>query len=207
LPTGGGPCGFRRRLALSAGLGILLWCLPVTGWAQNSFRWVTNYYAVTGADFPEIMDSINRSRPARLAPPLSGLTEWNIHWRIAMSPTEHGCRCSSFTTHTTLTNTLPFWRPPTNATYRMKNEWQRYFGNLATHEAGHSRIALAALAEVHRQVKEVKEAPDYESLRTQINQTVEHVLDRYRQMEVDYDTRTEHGARQFAAVSPAGKSP
>jgi len=199
--------GVFRRLALGACVGWLLGWLPATGRAQNSFRWVTNYYAVTGANFPEVMDSINRARPARLPAPLVGLTEWNIHWRIAMVPSEHGCRCSSFTTHTTLTNTVPFWRAPTNATLHMKDQWQRYFSNLMTHEAGHSRIALAALAEVHRQVKDFKEAPDYDTLRNQINQSVERILDRYRKMDADYDTRTEHGTKQYVAASPADKSP
>jgi predicted secreted Zn-dependent protease len=185
-------------LALGACLGFLLVWWPAPARAQNTLHWVTNYYAVNGATFPEIMDSIGRSRPARLKPPLSGLTEWNIRWHFFTVPSDHGYRCSSFTTQTTLTNTLPFWRAPTNAAYHVRTAWMRYSGNLAIHEGGHSRIALAALAEIHKQVKTIPEAPDFESMRNLVNSTVERVLDRYRRMESEYDRLTEHGAKQFA---------
>ena len=187
-----------RRLALGICLAFFLGWLPVTGHAQNSFRWVTNYYAVTGASFPEIMDSISRARHARLGPSMSGSTEWNIRWHVVVGSSDHGYRCTSFTTQTGLTNTLPFWRAPTNATYQLRSQWLRYSGNLAIHEGGHSRIALAALAEMHRAVKELKEAPDYQSMRGLVEDTVERVLDRYRQKEIEYDTLTQHGAKQFA---------
>jgi predicted secreted Zn-dependent protease len=193
-PRRGAPAG-----SLAAWLCMALLYFSARGHAQNSLRWVTNYYAVTGATWPEIEDSLNRVRPAGLQPPLTGLTEWRIGWHIVMVSSPGGCRCSSFTTQTTITNTLPFWSPPTNATLRMKEKWRRYAGNLANHEAGHSRIALAALAEAHKQVQQVKGEPDCDRLRNEIEGLVNGVIERYRKLEADYDSRTEHGAKPFAA--------
>ena len=187
-------------MAIGFTVAALLGGWPLLGRAQDTLRWVTNYYAVTGASFPEIMESIDRSRPPQLAAPLTGLTAWHLRWHMHASPSPHGYRCTAFSTQLTMTNTLPYWKAPTNATLWIKDEWHRYFAKLATHEAGHSQIALAALAEIHRQARDFKEAPDFESLRGQIDAAVEGVLDRYRKIEVDYDLRTEHGTRPYAAA-------
>jgi len=153
------------------------------------------------------MESINHARPARLAAPLAGLTEWHIQWRFSIIPSSTGCRCAAFSTRATITNTLPFWRAPTNATYGMKQEWRHYFGNLAAHEAGHSQIALAALAEMHKQVTDLKEEPNGAVLTQKVNDLLENVMDRYRKMDLEYDARTEHGAKQFGAASVPRRKP
>lgn len=185
-----------RTVLLLALLGLGLAAARARG--QNNLTWVTNYYAVTGSTFGEIMESLDQSRPAWLRAPLVGLTEWSIHWHMNMVPSDKGYRCSTFTTRTTLTNTLPFWRAPTNASYRVTQAWRNFVGNLAIHEGGHSRIALAAAAEIHQEVRKIKDAPDMDSLRNQINDTAMGVLRRYQAKEVEYDRITAHGAHQFA---------
>ncbi len=179
-------------------LAFLLFLAVNLSRAENSLRWVTNFYTVTGATWGEIEDSINRSRPPALRPPLTGFTEWKISWQIAMVPSPGGCRCSSFTTRARIINTLPTWSPPADANPRLKQQWGKYFRQLAAHEAGHSQIALAALAEAHRQAEQVKEEANCDLLQQKINDLVNGVIAHHHKLEVDYDARTEHGAKQFA---------
>jgi predicted secreted Zn-dependent protease len=110
--------------------------------AQNSVTWTTNFYAVTGANWREIRESIARARP--WTDSFDGDTRWNITWRFTTAQSPAGCSCSSFSTAIRITTTLPRWTPPPDVTPSVKEEWTRSFTNLAIHEAGHAPIGLAA---------------------------------------------------------------
>jgi predicted secreted Zn-dependent protease len=185
------------RLGLAMALVLLL---PWLARAQNSFVQTTNYYFVTGANFHELRHSMNAARPPRLTPPMAGLTEWELSWQFAVAPSTGGCRCVSFTTRLVITTTLPFWRVPTNASPELVAAWPGYFSALALHEAGHTQVALAALAETHRRIKSLRDDPDCRDLRTKINKLLLGVIDSYREMDRNYDEWTEHGVKQGAVL-------
>ena len=204
LPSRQADCGRRLKLAWRALAGALLLLLPGVACGQSSFVWTTNYYLVTGSNFREIRESFNLARPPRMTPPTTALTEWRMSWRFAVVPSAGGCRCASFATRLVITNTLPRWTPPTNATPELNEEWHRYFRSLAQHEAGHSRIALAALAETHQRVKELPDDPDCDGLRAKVNDLIRGVIESYRKMDQNYDKLTEHGTKQGAFFRPPG---
>jgi predicted secreted Zn-dependent protease len=186
------------RLAVA---GAFLALLPLgLAQPQNKLLWRTNYYSITGASFGEIRRSIEQSRPWKDSEYRTGLTEWQIDWRFEVTPGGDGCRCSSFNTTTTITNSLPRWTPPTEATAEVKAAWGRFIQALGVHEDGHSRLALAAVAELHKRIKELGPAPDCEGLRKRINAIAERVIEEHRQRERDYDRRTHHGETQGAAL-------
>jgi len=188
-------------LARAALGGAFLVLLPVAlAQAQNTLVWKTNYYSVTGASRPEIRRSINQSRPWKDAESRTGLTQWRIEWRFEVKLTGDGCRCNSFTTTTTITNTLPRWTPPAGATAELKAAWTRFITALGEHEDGHSRQALAAAADLHKRVQELGPAADCNGLRKRINDLAERVIDEHRQRDKDYDRRTQHGATQGASL-------
>jgi predicted secreted Zn-dependent protease len=192
----------RMRHALA---GTLLLLLPLGACGGSSFVWTTNYYVVTGSNLREIRESLDSAHPPKITPPLRVATEWRVSWRFAVVPSAGGWRCGSFATRLVITNTLPRWAPPPNATPELQQAWQRFFRNLAQHEAGHSRIALAALAEAHQRVKELSDDPEWYGLRAKVNDVVRAVLDSYSEKERDYDERTQHGMRQGPVfLSPAG---
>jgi predicted secreted Zn-dependent protease len=182
------------RLALAGAFLALL--PPAIAQAQNKLVWKTNYYTITGASLGEIRQSMDQSRPWKEPANQSGLTEWRIDWRFELTPAEGGCRCSSFTTTTTITNTLPRWRPPAETPEELKSAWIRFIKALGEHEDGHSRLALAAVADLHKRIKTLGPAPDCDGLRKRINDLAGRVLEEHRQRDRDYDQRTRHGATQ-----------
>ena len=167
---------------------------------QNRLVWKTNYYSIAGSSLGEIRRSMDQSRPWKDPENRSGLTEWRIEWRFELAPVGDGCRCSSFTTTTTITNTLPRWTPPTEASAELKAAWTRFITALGEHEDGHSRLALAAAADLHKRVKELGPSPDCDRLRKRINELAERVINEHRQRERDYDRRTRHGETQGVAL-------
>jgi len=181
--------------------GAFLALLPAAlAQAQNKLLWRTNYYSITGANLGEIRRSMNQSRPWKEPGNLSGLTEWRIDWRFEVRPSEDGCRCSSFKTTTTITNTLPRWTPPAEASAELAAAWIRFISALGEHEDGHSRTALAAVDELHKRIKQLGPAADCDALRKRINDLAGRVIDEYRQRDKDYDRRTRHGATQGVAL-------
>jgi predicted secreted Zn-dependent protease len=188
---------WRRRLTLIAAPFTAAW--PILASAQNSLHWTTNYYSVTGAVPREIRQSINRSRPWKSST-TDALTSWRVEWRFAVVPTSGGCRCSAFSTTTTIAITMPRWMLPAGVDPSAKARWERYIRALGEHENGHAQLALAAAAEMQKRIKALGEQPDCEGLRSRINDTGNAVLEDFRKRENDYDERTKHGATQGASL-------
>jgi predicted secreted Zn-dependent protease len=184
------PIAFHLRL-LAASLTIALF--PIAGEAQNFVVWTTNYYSVTGASFREIRQSIAESRPWKDG--FDGDTRWNVEWKFSLAEAASGCSCTSFSTTTKITTTLPRWQPPSDVLPPVKEQWTRYFTNLAQHEAGHARIGLAAATEVGKGISQTGAQPDCDQLKRTINERAGKVVDDYRAREKEYDRRTAHGTK------------
>jgi predicted secreted Zn-dependent protease len=198
---GGGGCSESRGTVPVRWRRLVLRVLllsPVLAEAQNTVRWTTNYYAVTGATLPEIRQSIRQNRPWKEKSDLDGLTEWKVNWHFSVVGTGSGCRCDSFSTQTSITVTMPRWLTPTNASDSVKQAWQKYAVALAQHEAGHAAIALAAASELQRRVQAIGEGSDCASLKQQINHLGQQVIAEHRRRDKDYDASTRHGATQGA---------
>ena len=116
--------------------GFAMVVLPLVAAAQHSFHWMTNYYAVTGASFREIRQSINAARPWKES--FDGITQWTVEWNFNYAPVPAGCACSGFTTTTRIITTMPRWKPPAGVAPEVVEQWTRFFVALAQHEAGHA---------------------------------------------------------------------
>jgi predicted secreted Zn-dependent protease len=164
--------------------------------AQSGASWSTNHYAVVGETVKEIQRSIDRARPWKREHSHAAFTDWSIRTRFAVVAFEGGYRCSGFTTQTSIRITMPQWRESEAATEEVQSEWKRFHEALLQHEAGHGQIALAAAAEMHRQVAAIGVEPDQTALKQRVEQLVEQVTSEYRRRETEYDRLTEHGATQ-----------
>ena len=178
-----------RRLLAFALLTVAV-AAPVS--AQTIY-WSTNFYAVAGADWREIRQSIAAAHPWKDG--FDGDTRWAVKWQFSTAQSAAGCYCTRISTTTTIATTLPRWTPPTNVYPRVKEQWTRYFTNLAQHEAGHASIGIAAAREIQRQVSQIGAQPDCEQLNRLINERADAIVNDYREREKEYDRRTQHGNR------------
>jgi predicted secreted Zn-dependent protease len=198
VPCIGGRPRRSSRLARAAGLAFLI--LPLVSGAQSGVQWRTNYYSITGATLEELRQSLRASRPWKENSPVDGMTDWRVDWHFSVVSAPSGCRCSSFRTQTTITITMPRWLAPTNAPKAVSEAWNRYLTALWQHEAGHAHFALAAAAELDKNIKELGGRPDCNELKTAINDLGRRVVESYRKRDQDYDQRTRHGALQGAVL-------
>jgi predicted secreted Zn-dependent protease len=163
-------------------------------------HWTTNYYSVTGATLAEIRLSLNQSRPWKNKFRTDGYTAWRIDWQFNVTTSAGGCRCSSFTTTTAITITLPRWTAPTNASQSVHQIWERYITALGRHEAGHAQIARSAADEIHKRVNALGEGSNCDGLKQTINDLADGLLVDFRRRDAEYDQRTNHGATQGAVL-------
>ena len=77
----------------------------------------------------------------------------------------------------------------------MKEQWTRYFTNLAQHEAGHARIGIAAAMEVGKRISDIGVQPSCDQVKRTINERADKVVEDYRAREKEYDRRTAHGTK------------
>ena len=82
----------------------------------------------------------------------------------------------------------------------LKTAWARFATALARHEDGHSRLALAAVAELHKQVAALSDDLDCDTLKKSINDIAKKTLDDFRKRDADYDRATNHGVTQGASL-------
>ena len=161
--------------------------------AQRTVAWTTNFYSVTGTNFRDIRQSIASARPWR--DDFDGDTRWEVTWRFTTVQFANGCTCSSFETSVKITTTLPRWTPPADVLPEVKEQWTRYFTNLAQHELGHARFGLAAAAEIERRIAGIGAQSDCAQLKQVINERANQAIAEFRRREVEYDKNTNHGRR------------
>ncbi len=190
------------RLLLRTATTVLL--AAVSGRAQGTVQWTTNYYTVTGVTIPELRQSLRQNRPWKERSQHDAMTEWRVNWQYMVTPMASGCRCSSFTTQTAITITMPRWMAPTNALETTRKIWQQYITALGGHEAGHGAIAVAAAAELNKRVGSLGEATECDGLKRKIEALCPRVIEEFRARDKTYDATTRHGATQ-GAVLPGGR--
>ena len=173
----------------------------VPAMAQSTYTWTTNYFSVAGDTIRDIRESVRQSRPWK--EPFDAITSWDVRWSFKVLSDANGCRCTSFTTTTTIISTLPKWRIPANPAPETIASWTNFFINLADHEVGHGRLAVAATEEVQRRCGSITSAADCARLRADLNATAQGVVNEFRRREKEYDERTRHGAATFTEAPPA----
>ena len=166
--------------------------------AQDALIITTNSFNISGATERELRRSISQSRPWKDKREGDANTEWKIEWTFRLRSSERACQLDSFATKTTITMTLPKWMPRPAVPELLTQRWESYLTALKTHEDGHKKIALAAVAEIQRRVKMLKPQPTCEDFSELLNGTARSVIAEYRQKEIEYDRQTDHGATQGA---------
>ena len=166
-------------LALTATL--LLALIGSVAHAQNSTTCTTNFYNVTGSAFCEIRESIAKSCPWK--DQFDGDTRWDVRWKFQYAGRANLCVIASYSVTTKIVITLPRWTPPADVDPGVKEQWTRYYTNLAHHEWGHARLGTAAGDEVSKKLSEMPGQSDCAALTKLVDERAERAVADYRARE------------------------
>ncbi len=168
-------------------------------------RRTTTFYELGATSLFELVAEF-RAVAGRGGVPLRyGLTKWDI--RLDMSP-EYGTRTSCSTDRVmlrvALTTVLPKAVRSEDFSPEEAIEWQRFLTALIRHEAQHDSIVVAHTTAF---LRDVERDANRKGGPTSIDQCVASLLERIEHASRTFDTRTQHGGKEGAALRVFHRTP
>lgn len=159
-----------------------------------------NYYSVTGDDGNAVRRSLDRLGPLGIdGKRYDGYTKWDVHWEYATrSDVSGGCALVSSSIVLNVDMTLPQWQPSSDVPEMLKRRWSIYLVALRTHEDGHIQNAGLEAAAINQLMQTIGPQSDCDLLDQKLHDLGQQILQHYKDNDVEYDQRTEHGRWQGA---------
>lgn len=173
-----------------------LWSLSTALSAAPEVERENQFYGVTGIAPSEIRASLERSGPVgRNGRRFHASTRWNVEWGLRWI--QSGPRCQLHRPQVSLKITLlmPRLEPANGRSETTLQQWQNYYQALYDHELEHADIALRAANELQAVLGDLQGWMACDRLEQRVNDRADEVLEKYVEMEQEFDRRTDHGAR------------
>lgn len=158
-------------------------------------------YHVRGSTLDELRASLEPQRyrdSSGLA--WDAYTWWEVRWSYPLVERIDSCAIGREQVTVGIRMHLPRWEPPSGADPELAAAWTHYITALEAHEEGHAQIALAAACEVRQVLRSLEPQPDCVLMELAADRATQAVMDRYHELEVQYDRETDHGAAEGAVL-------
>jgi predicted secreted Zn-dependent protease len=129
----------------------------------------------------------------------AGMTFWNVRWMTYPRMNKDLCSVDKIDAFVDVKFRMPRWSNNSTAPANVQNWWTWYYDGLLKHENGHRDLGVEAARELQRKIAEVQPHKTCKELYETANKVGNKVLEKYKQLERDYDARTKHGLDQEAA--------
>lgn len=170
-----------------------------TAWSEPTATVRTETYDIYGTTAHELREQMALFGVTwRDGKKYDALTTWFTRWRYTWESGVYACEITGVQTSVEVLYRLPKWVNEEKATPVLRNRWKHYMANLMVHENGHEDLGIAAAAEIEKAIGSMPAERTCEALETAANTLGEQILDKYRELEVDYDRKTGHGRTQGA---------
>jgi predicted secreted Zn-dependent protease len=174
-----------------------VWALPAHAVLEITDR--VEYYDIQGSTALELRYDMNAKGPqAASGDRFDAYTRWLANWRWRYRDSGSGCAIASVRTTVTVRMTLPRWQNEHSADLATQQEWARFLAALERHEDGHRGHGVAAGDEIDRRVASLPPAATCAALGAIADELGKRIVQKYIQLDADYDRDTGHGATQGA---------
>ena len=126
------------------------------------------------------------------------VTSWKMKRDYNRNSTAGACSVEAFTVTVEVVFDLPRWKHADDASRELVDKWDRYMKNLITHENGHRDLAVAAAADISRDVAELAPISTCGELDRRIDNLSRIRMNKLVEEQKEYDIKTEHGRKQGA---------
>ena len=161
----------------------------------------SNTYTVFG----DSVDAVN-AQMARCTPTNNGndrfaaSTVYSINWSFRyQSGTDGLCTVTSASVGLAIGQIFPAWQPSSGSSSALRNSWQTFITNLATHENGHRALDQATAATILSDLQNVP-ATNCGDIEAAANNKANSDLAALDQANDAYDSNTNHGVTQGAIL-------
>lgn len=185
----------KRTLALFSAL----LALASPAWCEPTVTVKTETYDIYGTTAKELRNQMVLFGVTwRDGKKYDALTTWFTRWNYTWESGVHSCKITGVRTSVEVIHRIPRWVNPDQAPPALWSQWERYMENLLLHERGHRDIGIAAASEIEAAIGRMPPERSCKALETTANALGERTLERYRELEADYDKNTGHGRTQGA---------
>ncbi|MBB6247897.1 DUF922 domain-containing protein [Rhodanobacter sp. A1T4] len=159
-----------------------------------------NYYLVTGDDGSALRRSLDSQGPIGVdGKRYDGYTRWDVHWDyVTESDASSTCAVVSSNIVLNVEITLPQWQPAIDVPDSLQRRWLVYLKALRGHEDGHLENAEMAAMAIDHLLQTIGPQSDCQILDEKLQTLGQQILQHFRDNDVEYDQRTEHGRTQGA---------
>jgi predicted secreted Zn-dependent protease len=122
-----------------------------------------------------------------------GYTQWQVTWNYRWWETTNSCKVTTAQTQLKVTFTLP--KIPNNhpVDAQTRQGFNRYFQALFKHEQNHQQSGVLAAKAIESMLLGLPSFSTCAQLENVANQLGYKIIKKYRQRDLDYDRRTDHG--------------
>jgi predicted secreted Zn-dependent protease len=164
--------------------------------AAPSINIQTRFYQISGNDPESVRQEVQIKGPrGRDGTGYHASTQWNLKWGYRWIESASRCRISSVEVDIDVTYQLPELVNRSQLPESFLQRWDRYYQALYRHEQQHKDYGVKAAQELEQTLLDTSLRP-CSSLESDLTARAQAVLDKYQQLEHQYDVETDHGIKE-----------
>ncbi|MBT4077712.1 MAG: DUF922 domain-containing Zn-dependent protease [Gammaproteobacteria bacterium] len=157
----------------------------------------TEYFTVTGNDSNSLYQSLQKNGPiGENGDRYHAVTRWKARWSYSWRETSRWCQLSGVEVSLDIDYLLPKFKALESKPEHLKKSWDNYFQALFKHEQQHKDYGVQAANELEQALLAINERQACSTLQNNMADTAQQILDKYDQLEKEFDRVTNHGLNQ-----------
>ncbi len=173
---------------------LLLILLPAAVAARPEQRVNNVYYRVEGNTVENLWaDVLTKSPLEHNGNKHVAYTRWQVNWQFWWQNNGNTCAINKVKTRLDVTYTLPRLEHAPSVPDTVAERWEKYYAALFDHEQGHKDLGVKAAHEIEDRILNMGSRDTCTQLKLDANKLAKNVIDRYSQIEKEYDRSTNHG--------------
>ena len=159
------------------------------------------FYDIYPIDRKDLEEQIFQTTPIRYnGKKFAGLTQWRVSWKFNYQKINKGCRIDRVSSNLAVTYTMPRISQQYKINAKVRNSFDAYYATLLKHEEGHKDRALEAAKEIEQKLLSIGTFNSCKRLGEFANQKAYKIIEKYKDINREYDRQTNHGRTQGAAI-------
>ena len=181
-------------------LSLVLFLLSFTAAAEAIESVEYKYYEISPRTPHEIKHELMRRSPIRAGSgSYNGHTDWYIDWNYRTAPDPYGCQLTDIQTKVHVVHTLPVLSEHVTDE-QIIEVFNKFNTALTQHEKNHGDHGLSAAREMDKVFREIPPQQNCRSLARLVDDTGNAIVQKYTQMDNDYDRTTNNGETEGAVI-------
>jgi predicted secreted Zn-dependent protease len=190
-----------KKLSIFFLLLVLASCkMPSLGSGNSSVTIKEHYYNIYALSAKGLSEEIGKNGVPFEGGRYAAFTSWYIKWNYKYEQRDGMCYISAVKTTLDVDYTYPKWANKFMASEDLRIKWMEFESALRNHEEGHKDFGVKAAKEIEEAILAVEPTQNCSQLGNLANDAGYEVLRKYQQLELQYDSETDHGRTQGAVL-------